>query len=171
MNMGWMATVTRDILKNAKLIGSNKYVSSIETLLPSVDTDYILTYLIEKVGWVSFIVIIAVIAAFIIRSLRVSSKQKGVLSGLISFSVIITFTMQVIFYVVHNLGFQLFDPFILPLLSYSRIGTIINMFLIGLMLSAYKSSALYKNEDRLMQESKTKLFQFEEGRIIIYLNK
>ena len=171
MNMGWMATVTRDILKNAKLIGSNRYVSSIETLLPSIDTDYVLTYLIGKVGWVSFIVIIAVIAAFIIRSLRVSSKQKGVLSGLISLSVIVTFTMQVIFYVIHNLGFQLFDPFILPLLSYSRIGTIINMLLIGLMLSAYKSSALYKNEDRLMQESKTKLFQFEEGRIIIYLNK
>ena len=171
MNMGWMGTVTRDILKNAKLIGQNRYVSSMDTLLPSVDTDYILTYLIEKVGWISFIVIITIITGFIIRSLRISSKQKGVLSGLVSLSVIVTFTMQVIFYVIHNLGFQLFDPFILPLLSYSRIGTIINMFLIGVMLSAYKSSALYKNEDRLIKSSTRKLFQFQDGRIIIDFNK
>ena len=171
MNKGWMATVTRDILKNAKLIGQNRYVSGIETLLPSVDTDYILTYLIEKVGWISFILIVGIISIFAIHSLKMSFKQKGVVSGLVSISVIITFTMQVIFYVAHNLGFQLFDPFILPLLSYSRIGTIINMFLIGIMLSVYKSSVLYKNEDKLMQESRRKLFQFEDGRIIIDLNK
>lgn len=171
MNMGWMATTTRDILRNAKLIGQNKYTISMETMLPSIDTDYLLTYLIERVGWISFIVIIGLILMFIIRSLRISLSQKGVLGGLVSISVISTFTMQVIFYVIHNLGFQLFDPFILPLLSYSRIGIIINMSLIGIMLSAYKSGVLYKNEDRLIQGSPRKLFQFQDGRIIIDLNK
>lgn len=171
MNMGWIGTVTRDILKNAKLIGQNKYVANIENLLPSIDTDYMLTYLIDKVGWISFVVIMILISAFIIRSIKVSLSQKGVLGGLVSISVISTFTMQVIFYVIHNLGFQLFDPFILPLLSYSRVGTLINMFLIGIMLSVFKSSVLYKNEDRLMEKSRGKLFQFEDGKIIIDLNK
>lgn len=171
MNMGWMGTVTRDILKSSKLIGKSKYVSSIENVLPSIDTDYLLTYLIEHVGWISFILIMGLISMFIIRSLRISLSQKGVLGGLVSISVIGTFTMQVIFYVIHNLGFQLFDPFILPLISYSRIATIINMFLIGIMLSVFKFSILYKNEDKTMEKSRGKLFKFEDGRIIIDLNK
>ncbi len=171
MGSGWMSTTTRNVLKNAKFLGQNKYTMSMETLLPSIDTDYLLTYLIEKVGWISFVVVISLILMFITRSLRISLSQKGVLSGLVSLSVIGTFTMQVIFYVIHNLGLQLFDPFILPLLSYSRIGTIINMFLIGIMLSAYKSSLLYKNEDKIISLSNNKLFQFEDGRIIIDFNK
>lgn len=171
MNMGWMGTVTRDILKNAKFVGQNRYSMNIESMLPSIDTDYLLTYLIDRVGWISFIVIISLILMFIIRSLKINLSQKGVLGGLVSISVISTFTMQVIFYVIHNLGFQLFDPFILPLLSYSRIGTIINMALIGIMLSTYRSSVLYKNDDWLIPKSTRKLFQFEDGRIIIDLNK
>ena len=168
---GYMSKVTRDILKNAKLLGQNKYAMNTESILHSIDTDYLITYLIDRVGWISFIVIIGLILMFIIRSLRISLSQKGVLSGLVSISVIGTFTMQVIFYVIHNLGFQLFDPFILPLVSYGGIGTIINMFLIGIMLSAYKSRILYKNEVKIMQKSRSKLFQFEDGRIIIDLNK
>ena len=88
MGSGWMSTTTRNVLKNAKFLGQNKYTMSMETLLPSIDTDYLLTYLIEKVGWISFIVIIGLILMFIIRSLRVSLGQKGVLSGLVSISVI-----------------------------------------------------------------------------------
>lgn len=113
-----------------------------------------------------------IILVFIIRSLRFSLTQKGVLGGLVSFSVIINFTMQVLIYVANNLGFQLIAPLTLPLISYSGTGTIINMFLIGIMLSVYKSGILYKNDNKLdISSNKNKIFQLIDGKIIIDFNK
>ena len=169
---GYMGVITRKIIANAKLIGQNRYGIDTDGLLTLVDTDYLLTFLIDRVGWISFILIMLVILVFIIRSIKLSLGQKAVLGRLVSISVIATFSIQLVFYVMNNLGFGLFDPFILPLISYGGIGTIINMFLIGIMLSVYKSSALYRNDDKLLSKSDgNKVFQFVYGKIIIDLKR
>ncbi len=173
LEAGYMANTTRKIIENANFIGHNRYGIDTSSLLPpSIDNDYLLTHLIDRIGWISFIMIMLIILAFIIRSLRFSLTQKGVLGGLVSFSVIINFTMQVLIYVANNLGFQLIAPLTLPLISYSGTGTIINMFLIGIMLSVYKSGILYKNDNKLdISSNKNKIFQFIDGKIIIDFNR
>ncbi|TCU75795.1 cell division protein FtsW (lipid II flippase) [Tissierella praeacuta] len=171
LGAGYMVNTTRKIIGNAKFIGHNRYGTDTSNLLStSIANDYLLTNLINKIGWISFIIIMLIISAFIIRSLRFSLNQKGVLGGLVSMSVIVNFTMQVLLYVLHNLGFQLIAPLTLPLISYGGISTIINMFLIGIMLSVYKSGILYKKDDSL-DMSKDKIFQFIDGKIIINLNR
>lgn len=167
---GWMTINTRNIIANAKLIGHNQYGINTEGLLPSFDTDFLLTHLIDRLGWISFIAIVLILLAFIIRALKLVLNQKNVLGSLISISVITTFSIQVIIYILNNLGFQLIAPLTLPLISYGRIGTIINMFLIGIMLSVFRSSSLYSNRE-LTQLSKNKSFSFVDGKIIIDLNR
>lgn len=171
---GYMKNIVKKITENAQFIGNNRYGIDTSNLieLEYIDTDYLLIHLIDKIGWISFIVIMLIILAFIIRSLKFSLTQKGVLGGLVSFSVIINFTMQVLVYVANNLGFQLIAPLTLPLISYGGIGTIINMFLIGIMLSVYKSGILYKNDNKLdISSNKNKIFQFIDGKIIIDFNR
>lgn len=73
------------------------------------------------------------------------TNQKSVLGRLVSTSALITFTIQVILYVASNLGFQLLSPLTLPLVSYGGTATIINMMLIGIMLSAFKSGSLVRD--------------------------
>ncbi len=172
LGIGYQGYSMRKIVGNAKLIGHNIHGIDINDIFPSLymDREYLLTHLIDRMGWVSFIIIMLIISAFIIRSLRFSLNQKGVLGGLVSMSVIVNFTMQVLLYVLHNLGFQLIAPLTLPLISYGGISTIINMFLIGIMLSVYKSGILYKKDDSL-DMSKDKIFQFIDGKIIINLNR
>ncbi|WP_353092597.1 FtsW/RodA/SpoVE family cell cycle protein [Tissierella praeacuta] len=172
LGLGYQGYSMRTIIKNANFIGHNIQGVDTNDILPYpyMDTEYLLTHLIDKMGWISFIVIMSIILTFIIRSLRFSLNQKGVLGGLVSMSVIINFTMQVLLYVLYNLGFQLIVPLTLPLISYGGISTVINMFLIGIMLSVYKSGALYKKDDNL-DTSKSKIFQFVDGKIIINLER
>lgn len=165
---GWMATNTRRIIGNAKFLGYNQYGINTEGLLPNMDTDFLLTYLIDRIGWISFIVIMLVMITFIIRSLKLSIGQRAVLGGLVSTAVITTFIIQVIFYVVSNLGFQLFEPIGLPLITYGKLSIVINMFLIGVMLSVYKSGYLHRNDD-ILTAKENKTFQYIDGKIIIDL--
>ena len=175
LGWGWMANLTRNIIANAKFIGQSQFGIEIygvepEKLLPNINTDFLLTYLIDRLGWISFIVIMAILCVFIVRSFKFTIKQKNVLGGLISTSIIINFIMQVLIYVVNNLGFQLIAPLSLPLISYGRIATFINMFLIGIMLSVFRYSTLYSSKESTSMVSK-KTFNFVDGKIIIDLNR
>lgn len=164
---GYLSKLTRELIGSAKFFGQGTKGN----MLPNIETDFLLTYLVHKHGWLSFIIIVAVILALIIRSFVLSSRQKSMLGKLVASSVIITFTIQVIVYIAFNLGFQLFAPLTLPLISYGGTGTIINMLLIGIMLSVFKTGNLVSDKSITSTIKKNKTFQIYDGKIVIDLNK
>jgi cell division protein FtsW (lipid II flippase) len=168
MGAGYIGTITRDIIEGAKFFGQGELALNPGNVLPEIHTNSLLTYLIHEFGWISFIVIMTVILSLIIRSFMLCSRQKSVLGRLVSTSVLITFTTQVALYVAYNLGFQLFSPLTLPLISYGGTATIINMILIGIMLSVFKSGDLVR--DHITKRKKNKLLEIVDGKIIINLN-
>jgi cell division protein FtsW (lipid II flippase) len=169
LGTGYIGIVIRDMLVHAKFYKHLELGSS-DIILPNINTDYMLTYVIHRLGWISFIFIIAVILAFIIRSSIICVKQKSVLGKLVSIAVLLTFIMQVVIYVASNLGFQLFSPLTLPLISYGGTGTIINMILIGVMLSVFKSGNLACDNLKTSMWRGSKLIKIANGKIIIDLN-
>lgn len=170
LGSGFLANVTRLIIKNAKLIGHNSYGIDTDNLLPNLNTDFLLTHLIDRLGWISFIFLMMVLLIFIVRALKLVHNQENVLGSLVSVSVIATFIMQVIIYVLNNLGFPLIAPLTLPLISYGRTGTTINLFLIGIMLSVFRNSTIYSSKETNSITNK-KTFNFVDGKIIIDLNR
>ncbi|AOT68977.1 FtsW/RodA/SpoVE family cell cycle protein [Geosporobacter ferrireducens] len=170
MGGGYLGAIIKDIIKGAKFFdqGELTYSNGVKAVLPQIHTNSLLTYLIHEFGWISFIIIMTVILTLIIRFLRLCSKQKSVLGKLVSTSVLITFTIQVVLYVVFNLGFPLYSPLTLPLISYDTTGTIINMILIGIMLSVFKSGYLVRDNTITMRR-KNNLFEVNDGKIIINL--
>jgi len=153
MGAGYVGTVTRDLIKGAKWFGQGEGTLNPGNVLPEIHTNSLLTYLIHEYGWISFIVIMSVLFVLIIRFYNLCSKQKSVLGRLVSTSVLITFTAQVVLYVAYNLGFPLFSPLTLPLISFGGTATIINMILIGIMLSVFRSGAFVL--DRIPKRGKT----------------
>ena len=93
---------------------------------------------------------------------------KKLIAMLLAYIPIIS--MEVLIYVISNLGFQLFYPFTLPFISYGVTGTIINMWILGIMLSVFKSGEVVKDNFILSIIRKGKLFEFVDGKISIYLN-
>lgn len=170
---GYMGTVTKALLENAKLFGRGtmpeQYAMSTFPM-PNIDTDYLLTYLIFNVGWISFFFIAAVLAVFTVKGFLLCFKQKSVLGLLASTAVMLTFALQVFGYIITNLGFQLFVPISLPLISYGNVSSIINLALIGLMLSVFRNGAIVKDKSGKAYSNK-KFISWNNGVLTIDFNK
>lgn len=170
---GWTATITRKIITNARFIGQGDFKLAelpVTRVLPSMETDFLLTYLIYEIGWISFAAIMTVLIVFIVWSFNLCSRQKSVLGKLVSISVLITFTMQTIIYVSSNLGLQILTQQILPLISYGGAATITNMSLIGILLSVFKTGSLFDDKTLVSISQKSNLIELNDGKIIINLN-
>ena len=170
MGVGYISMITRDMIANAKIFGQGESGVTAGIPVSIVHTDFLLTYLIHRLGWISFVVVMAVIVALMFRSFMLCAKQKSVLGKLVSFSVLTTFTIQVVIYVASNLGFHIFSPLTLPLISYGQIATIINMILIGLMLSVFKSGHLVWDNASTSVSNKNKFIEIVDGKVIIDFN-
>lgn len=151
---GYILVTLRNLLANSKIIGRNLSSSNIKEVLPAINTDFVVTNLIYSFGWLAFIGLIALVLLFIVKSTKVSLSQKGLLGRLVSMSVIASFSFQSIFYLINNLGLIYVDPIGFPLISNGKTSLMINMFLIGIMLSVYKSKALSSNEEKIIKKSR-----------------
>lgn len=164
---GWLIIFVREIVTGAKLFGQGSLGKYGEISIPNKHSDLLLTYLIHNLGWLFFAVIMTIIIIFIIRLFILCKKQKSILAKLVSTSVLITFIMQFIVYVAYNLGFQLLSPLSLPFISYGGTSTVINMVLIGIMLSVFNTGELYRDDISKYSPNKNKLFEYKDGKNII----
>ena len=148
---GYIGTVIQRFLSRSQFRGEGLPISGFEKytalqLLPDVNTDFLLTYLIYKLGWIALIGTMAIFLAFIIRAIILCKKQKSVLGFLVSLAIISTFALQFIIYIASNLGFFFFAPLSLPLISYGGQALVINMCLIGFLLSVFRTGDLVRDK-------------------------
>ncbi|KLU62354.1 lipid II flippase FtsW [Peptococcaceae bacterium CEB3] len=112
---GYIGTVIQRFLSNSRLIGEGLPVNGygqypLSHLLPGANSDFILTYLTYKFGWIIFIGIILIFMAFITRSVLMGTRQRSLLGQLVSLAIILTFAIQWFTFIVSNSGFLLFGP-------------------------------------------------------------
>ena len=172
---GWVSTVVRALLGGSKLFGHGDMPVKYAMLtfpLPkaSIDTDLLLTYLTFKFGWIAFIIIMGILLFFIIKGFMLCFRQKSSLGLFVSISIMLTFTMQVISYIIFNLGFQFTGPISLPLISYGKIATIINLSLIGIMLSVFRTGDIVKDKYANIIRNDN-FITWSDGKLIISFGK
>ncbi len=153
LGAGYMSTLIREVVQHAKFLGESEYIG---TPLGGVllSTDFVLTYLIQRFGWISLGILLFVLGTFIVRIYMLCAKQKSILGRWVSVSVLMTLCIQIVIYIICNLGYQLLFSPSLPLISYGGAATIANMSLIGIMLSAFKSGDL--TYDKALMKTKAK---------------
>lgn len=116
------------------------------SLRPLANTDLVLTFLINSLGWIVLIGIILVLTVLIVRGILLCKKQRGMLGFLVSVAIVSTLALQAVVYIAYNLGFTLLPPVSLPLISYGGQALITNLFLIGLLLSVSRTGGLVKDK-------------------------
>ena len=153
-NTGFVGMIVQALLSGAKLFGpgtTGEYLSA----PPFIEQpEFLLTLLIHRVGWISFFVIIAVYALFFTLAVRKCIKQKNMLGRMVSLSVILTLAIQTVIYVAYNLGLNLIEGIALPLVSYGNTALVIDMALIGIMLSTFRTGSLVRDETSVAHRSK-----------------
>ena len=140
----------------------------INQLLPGWETDFSLTFIIAKLGYVTGFSIVAIILILIIRIFISVIKQKNAFGFLISLAACISMTSQFILYVLSNIGLIAPFPSTLPFISFGGMGFVVNMILLGIVLSVYRRSNLVFDKLQSIPYNK-RLFTFENGKLIIDL--
>lgn len=166
---GYFGNITRELLSSARLFGMGNIPEQYHVMLREpinlFQTDLIITAVISLLGWIAFLGIIIALLFFIVKGFSLCFKQKSSLGLFVSLSIMITFTMQVLSYVVFNLGFQLISPLSLPLISYGNTATVINLGLIGFMLSVFRTGDMVKDEGGPCKNNR--LFSWNNGKLTI----
>jgi len=168
MGAGWQSIIVRELVGGARFIGrgsTGEYSTGLS--IPCMNSDFLLTWLIHNVGWIAFIVIMTIFAAFLFCGFRLCFKQKNMLGKLVSFAVMLILTLQTISYVATNLGFALIYSMSLPLVSYGNTATIVNMALIGVMLSTFRTGSLVKDSTLGHQTTRPRRLRWRNGELTI----
>jgi len=137
--------VIRQILSGAKLFGESPNLS-VESqslgYITNLNSDYILTFVIEKFGLAAGIGVIALFTIFILALIRTSLVQKKYLGKFVGIGCTMVFAMQGGIYIISNLGFRLISQVNLPFVSYGRTSLIVNFIVLGVMLSVFRNTSI-----------------------------
>ena len=158
---GYVSAMTRELLNGAKWFGRG----SVPEQFDLFQTDLMLTAIAARLGWAAVSVIIAVFLIFVCKGFILCLKQKNSLGLFVSLSIMLTFTIQVVCYVLFNFGFQISTPFSLPFISYGNIMTIINLGLAGCLLSVFRTGSALKDEHLALCDNDDKLLTWKDGKL------
>jgi len=146
---GWVALRIRELLANSRFIGEGNSSDSIDIFLNEiVDLDvveYPLASASHRFGYVVFIAVAAlvgIIAAAVVIGVRRQSCKLGSLTVL---AVGTCFAVRVCFFMLGNLGLPLFACSGIPLFSYCGKLVIIDMFMLGLVLSVFRMGSISRD--------------------------
>lgn len=134
------------ILDGSKFVGRGTMPDG-RIHVPGYGTGCFLTCLIFYYGWISFIPIMSIVLFFIVKGFRLCLKQKSGLALFISISIMITFTIQTISYILNNLGIDLFYSLSLPfVIQFNNYVYFTNLALAGVMLSVFRTGYVVKDK-------------------------
>ena len=144
---GYIGAQIRTLLGGASLLGPGKAPGEmIQGWLNHNTADYLFTYIIYHMGWFVFMLIMGALMLFIGKSIVLCIKQKSGLALFVSISVILTFMIQAVCYVLINLTIVQISPISLPLISQGNMATMINLMLIGVMLSVFRTGGIVRDQ-------------------------
>lgn len=170
---GYQIILIRDMLSKAEFIGKGAAFEQMSTntmFNPLYGTDLVLTALTSYYGWIVFFGVAIVFAAFSIIGFLYIAKQKSVLGVMVSLSILLTFVIQTLVYIIGNLGYGLLSVLSLPLVSYGKTALLINSMLIGFMLSVFRTGSIFKDSCKSYNKQNSFIL-YEDGRLIIQLRK
>ena len=154
MGSGYQSIMTRRVLEASRLVGKGKDLSiqtvtlqggelPLEMMLPEWNHDFFPTTMVYKLGWLPYLLLLAVLAALLLWILRRCARQRSQSGKLLALAVAGTLAVQSAFAVVLNLGFVLFSAQ-LPLVT-GNLHSVADCARIGLALSAFRSESILRD--------------------------
>lgn len=152
INSSYISVRIMEMIESSKFIGRCAPVDS--NIIPNTGTDYTLTYIISVYGMAVGIAAIILVSLLIYRMFCASFRQRTSLGFIVSFSATLAFSLQALCFVAVNFGYNFIPSNTMPFLSNNGFGIVINMILIGLILSAFRNinlvfekSIIYKKKN------------------------
>lgn len=167
---GFETYVIKESIVNAKPFGETmiNYDSSLQPIDSMVDnwSRYkTLIYINSKYGYVPALVITTLLLSLVYKLIRIHKKQQNHFGTLLSLGCVSVISLQIIISIFYNIGLNIcrISPF--PLISYGADNFIVNMMLLGLILSIYRRSNII--DDKLYNDGS--YIYYKNGKLIFDL--
>lgn len=156
-NVDASANGVRETLEHAKLFGQGGLTAGAKELffekilwgeqVPGLEwcfmADYLITYLIYRLGWAAGLGAVAVLLAVLVFGYARCFRLESILGRLLGVSIMSVYAVQVLLYLLGCFGIAgLGVPFPLPFLSVGYRSQILNMALMGMLLSLFRTDGL-----------------------------
>lgn len=168
---GYQIIMIREIMSGAVFTGQGTVSQNYGEMLSGswFGSDMVLTMLTHQYGWIVFLGIALLFAAFLALGFYYISRQRSVLGMLVALSILMILVFQTVFYMLLNLGYGLFfSTLSLPLISYGNAALLLDAGLIGIMLSVFRTGESLRDRTWLQRKERS-LISYEEGNLIIHL--
>lgn len=143
LNSGWMYLQPKKVVEGARAFG-NGFTMEPKSI-PDLHTDFVFTYIVYTFGWVAAAVLITLIVAFILKIINVAKITKNPYGKLIVSSFIAILTTEFLLNIGMNFGIAPFIGISLPFISFGGSQLLINMTIVGLILSVYRRKDITHN--------------------------
>lgn len=131
-----------EVVQSAQWLGM---AAPLSHALSSMHTDYILTFILYRFGWLAFGMVSGLLLLLLLLCFRSVGKQKSVLGQLVAISITVGFTVEIVGYVLANLGLPGLPSFTLPFVSYGAFPNLIHFSLLGILLSVFRNGEIMKD--------------------------
>lgn len=145
---GWQLLALKKALSGAKLLGKGNglYYSDggirESVIVPVLEPDFVLAYIVSSFGWIAGAILILIVSVAIARMLLTVRKVHSSYGRQVIISVITVFSIQAFINMLMNLGLFPLTKLSLPLVSYGGTSFVVNMGMLGLLLSVYRRKDL-----------------------------
>ncbi len=145
---GWVPLRIRELINTSVFVGEGMTSEFSEVFMHSSDftlKEYTLTVASHKMGLIIFAAVCAVLFFTITAVIIGMNRQSCKLAKLVIFTVGVSFLLRIAAYIACNLGFPLISFDGIPLFSYNGKLMILDMFVIGLMLSVFRMESIARD--------------------------
>lgn len=132
---GYMYVQLRELMTEAKWYGSSAGQGNV---LPGTYSDYALAGLTSHFGYVVTVAVLIILLLFVIRMGYIAIGARNRYGKLLVIGALALFSLQFFYNIAMIFGFVPIMTIYLPFISYGWMSTILNAFLIGIVLSVYR---------------------------------
>lgn len=142
----YIQTIIHQLLSEAPLLG---FVDTPNLQkMPDLASNYLLVYVAARFGLLAAAAIVFLLVLLLIYLFQQSFRQTNVLACLVSLGCSLALALETLLYLTVNLGILPVGTLQLPFLSHGGVFTIVNLCLIGLVLSIYRHRMIGTTDKR-----------------------
>lgn len=140
---GWQYLQLKKIIDSASALGNGFSIKP--STMPGIHTNFIFTYIVYTFGWIAAAIIILLVIAFILKMIKVAKLTKNSYGKLLVSGIISILTAEFLLNIGMNLGISPIIGVGLPFISFGGSQLIVNMIIVGLILSVYRRKDISHN--------------------------
>lgn len=144
LGSGYINSMLYKIVHSAGFWGQGPSANPMK-VIPDIHTDFMFAYIIYTFGWAAGVILVTLIAVFLLRITHTAKNIKNDYGKLMMISFTTVFAVQFILHILMILGLIPIMGVSLPFISYGGSQSIMNMVMVGLILSIYRRRNIVSN--------------------------